>query len=98
MKANLIRAEAAAEALLEKFGIEKPEDLILEDVAYLLGIKVYRSYLESAEAYLLRLDGHGIIRVNSKANPGRQQFSFAHELGHWELRVSLTLLWLPSLI
>ncbi|MCW6509875.1 ImmA/IrrE family metallo-endopeptidase [Lichenifustis flavocetrariae] len=72
-----------AEAILESLGIDRPEDIDLEMVAWSLGAKVKYRPLCSCEA---RICGHGnkaIITVDDRKSARRVRFSLAHELGHW---------------
>ena len=56
-KANLTRARRAAEKLIKRFAITRPEDIALEDIAMALGILVVDDHLEGSEARLLRKGG-----------------------------------------
>ena len=89
MAANRIRAEGAASRLLEKYGYSAPNELILEDLAFALGVEVRRHPMDSLEGCLYRVGNRGIIQINSRAIPNRQRFSLAHEIGHWELHPNL---------
>ena len=89
MVANRIRAEGAANRLLKKYGYSAPNELILEDLAFALGIEVRRRPMDSLEGCLYRYGNRGIIQINCRAIPNRQRFSLAHEIGHWELHPNL---------
>jgi Zn-dependent peptidase ImmA (M78 family) len=90
-KANLTRARRAAEKLIKRFAITRPEDIALEDIAMTLGILVVDDHLEGSEARLLRKGGKGIIRVKADIpEMGRRRFAIAHEVGHWELHADLS--------
>ena len=89
MPVNRIRAENAAISLLEKYGYTRPGDLVLEDLAFALGIRVRTRPMDNIEGRLLRVGSLGIIQVNSRADPNRQRFSIAHEIGHWELHPTI---------
>ncbi len=72
-----------AEGILGSLGIDRPEDIDLEMVAWSLGAKVKYRPLCSCEA---RICGHGdkaIITVDERKMPQRVRFSLAHEIGHW---------------
>jgi hypothetical protein len=52
--ANLTHARHAADKLIKRFTITRPEDIALEDMAMALGVLVVEDHLEGAEARLLR--------------------------------------------
>lgn len=84
-------AEARAIKLIEKYAILRPEEIILEDLAYALGIEVQYQPLDGAEALLVRCGDKGGITVNSKIpERGRKRFAIAHEIGHWLLHEQRT--------
>ena len=89
MAANRTRAEAAASSLLRRYGYSAPEELILEDLAFALGVEVRRRPMDNVEGCLYRYGNRGIIQINCRAIPNRQRFSLAHEIGHWELHPEL---------
>lgn len=89
--ANLINAEGAATALLDRYGISRPR-FSVEDLAYAEGITIERSALRNVDAWLVRQGvGRGIIRVrDDMEEEGRFRFSIGHELGHWMLHPALS--------
>jgi hypothetical protein len=74
---------SAPERLLKSLGIEKPEDIDLEGVAWSLGAKVKYRPLKSCEARICGYENKAIISVDDSRMPQRQRFSLAHEIGHW---------------
>lgn len=71
------------EKLLQHFGIEKPDEIDLEAIAWDLGARVKFRELHSCEARIVGSDDRAIITVDSRVSPQRQRFSIGHELGHW---------------
>lgn len=81
------RAEAAAEALLAKFGFRDVE-IDVEQLAGECGIQVVRRHFEDGDVsgMLLREDNEPpVIGVNQAHLETRRRFTIAHELGHWAL-------------
>jgi hypothetical protein len=73
-----------AEKALKSLGIMEPGDINLEAIAWTLGVKVKFRPLDGCEARIIGKGDNAIVTVNSRSNQGRQRFSLAHELGHWE--------------
>lgn len=72
------------ERLLRSFGVETPEEIDLEAIAWNLGVVDVK--VRELDGYEARIVGKGdvaIISVDPRAIPRRQRFSIAHELGHW---------------
>lgn len=79
-------AEARAQKLLDRFGLNRPSEIVLEDIAYALGIEISYSPLSGADAHLVRVGDKGGITINERIKErGRQRFAISHEIGHWEL-------------
>lgn len=79
-------AEGEAEWLWNLYGITKPDELILEDIAFARGVIVTEGPLEKMEARLVRNGEKGLIRIRHNIPyVGQKRFAIAHELGHWEL-------------
>lgn len=79
-------AEREAEWLWKLYGITRPEELILEDLAFARNVIVTEGVLDKMEARLLRRGDKGLIRISKDIRyPGQKRFAIAHELGHWEL-------------
>ena len=72
-----------AERILLELGIQSPEDIDLEAIAWTLGAAVNYRPLKNCEARIVGSDRRAIITVNSRAIPTRRRFSIAHEIGHW---------------
>ncbi|HEY0149930.1 MAG TPA: ImmA/IrrE family metallo-endopeptidase [Allosphingosinicella sp.] len=81
-----------AETLLLELGITEPSDIRLPVIAQYLGAQVRYSDLESCEARIIGVEDKAIIRVSSRANPRRQRFSIAHEIGHWVCHRGMSLM------
>lgn len=69
--------------MLKALGIERPEDIDLEAIAWEHGAVVKYRPLDRCEATIVGGERRAIITVNSRAIPRRQRFSLAHEIGHW---------------
>ena len=83
---RITMAERKAEWLWRLYGLTKPEELILEDLAFARNVIVTEGVLDKMEARLLRRGDKGLIRVRKDIfYPGQKRFAIAHELGHWEL-------------
>lgn len=76
---------ARAEALIADFGITEPKDIDVEALAYASGLEVTYEQLQGCEATLVGFQDHGIATINPCGIRGRERFSIAHELGHWQL-------------
>jgi len=84
-------ARAAAKRLVVEYGIDQPNLIDIESIAFDRGVVVRKAAIDGAEAWLLRKGNKGIIRVNSRIQEiGRERFAVTHELGHWELHKLLT--------
>ena len=89
--ASMALSAAVATRLWKLYGFEAANDLVLEDLAYALGVLVLDGDLKAADAWLLRKGNKGLIRVsNSIAETGRRRFAIAHELGHWSLHKNIS--------
>jgi hypothetical protein len=78
-------ALSAAERLLQSFGVDEPEEIDLEAIAWRLGAVVKCRPLDGCEATIVGNSRNAIIRVNCLSIRSRQRFSIGHELGHWRL-------------
>lgn len=72
-----------AERLLTALGIERPDQIDLEAIAWERGALVKYRPLDRCEAQIVGSHRRAIITVNSRSIPTRRRFSLAHELGHW---------------
>lgn len=84
---GLHRARVAANELIDMLSIETPEQLSgsLESIAAFRGAVVTRAALHGVDGILVRDGDDGLITVSSTHPITRQNFSIAHELGHFEL-------------
>lgn len=93
MSPEFRRTLAAGDAikLWRQYDFKSPQNLVLEDLAWTLGVVVMDGPLDSADARLIRTPNKGLIRVNSAIKqPGRRRFAIAHELGHWRLHAKIS--------
>ncbi|MGI5401493.1 ImmA/IrrE family metallo-endopeptidase [Streptomyces sp. CA-135486] len=78
----MARSDAAAKALLARFGIEEPP-VEPEQLAKRLEVLVVQQEMkDDVSGMLLRKEGEKVIGVNRRHAPVRQRFTVAHELGH----------------
>lgn len=77
--------EQRAEKRIIDLGISDPNDLDIEAIAFDASMKVEYSDLNGCAAMLVGFGDAAIATVRRSGNPGRDRFSIAHELGHWEL-------------
>ncbi|RQV65901.1 ImmA/IrrE family metallo-endopeptidase [Burkholderia cenocepacia] len=74
-----------AEALISEFGISSPSELDVEAIACDAGMDVRYELLDGCEATLVGVKNQAIATIRPSGNRGRERFSVAHELGHWNL-------------
>lgn len=79
------QAENAASKLIDKYGINSPEQIRVRDIAFLENAFVVEEAVARATASLVRTENTATIRVTPTDQPERQRFSIAHELGHFKL-------------
>lgn len=72
-----------AEKMLMALGIERPDQIDLEAIAWTGGAVVKYRALDRCEGMIVGAERRAIIIVNSNSLPVRQRFSLAHEIGHW---------------
>ncbi|MCD9824053.1 ImmA/IrrE family metallo-endopeptidase [Bradyrhizobium japonicum] len=77
------RRPTLPELLLQDFGIDRPEEIDLQAIAWELGARIHVRELHSCEARIVGRGHRAIITIDAKASPRRKRFSIAHELGHW---------------
>jgi Zn-dependent peptidase ImmA (M78 family) len=83
---NKAIAEWEAAQLWQTYGFRGPDELVLEDLAWAMGVAVLEGELEHAEARLVRRGTKGLIRIRGNLPElGRKKFAISHELGHWVL-------------
>ena len=80
-----MKALRPAERMLVVLGIEHPDQIDLEAIAWAAGAAVKYRPLDQCEAMIVGTARRAIITVNSNALPTRKRFSLAHEIGHWHL-------------
>jgi len=79
-------AENAAERLILELGIDSPEEVDVENIAWTRKALVCYDRLDSAAARLVVNRGLSVITISRAIeNRGQQRFAVAHELGHLEL-------------
>ncbi len=74
-----------AEALIAQFGIRDAKDLDLDAIAFDQGVTVEREDLSGCEAMLIGFGDRAIATIKPSHIVGRERFSLAHELGHWDM-------------
>jgi len=74
-----------AEALIAQVRIRDARDIDLEAIACDLGVSVENQNLTGCEATLVGVGGRAIATIKPSAVYGRERFSLAHELGHWNM-------------
>jgi hypothetical protein len=86
-----LKASAQALRLLDRYGISRPGEIHLEDIAWDLGIEIVTGPLRGAEAHLVRVGEVGAITLSELLveQPNRR-FAIGHELGHWQLHRSIS--------
>ena len=72
-----------AEAILIELGIERPDQIDLEAIAWAKGAVVKYRPLDKCEAMIVGSQRRAIVTVNSRSIPVRRRYSLAHEIGHW---------------
>ncbi|MCX4239488.1 ImmA/IrrE family metallo-endopeptidase [Paraliomyxa miuraensis] len=75
--------QQAANHLLQKFGVESPQDIEINGLAEECKATIVYEPLRGCDGRVLGNGERAIITVASDRSPGRQRFSAAHELGHW---------------
>lgn len=78
-----MRPPTDAEELLQSLGIEGPEEIDLEAIAFDQGVSIKSRQLRGCEARIVGRQDRAIISIDERVNPSRRRFSIAHELGHW---------------
>jgi len=66
-------------------GVEDPNDIDLDAIAWMRGVRVRYRPLKGCEARIFGDQGRAIVSINSASSDPRNRFSLAHEIGHWEL-------------
>lgn len=76
---------AQAEARLAALGISAAKDIDLEAIAFDTGMHVRYASLNGCEATLVGFESKAIATIRRSGSRGRERFSIAHELGHWDM-------------
>lgn len=71
------------EVILKDIGIDSPEDIDLDLIAFELNASVKRERLSGCDGQIIGTQDRAIIAINSDSTPRRQRFSLGHEIGHW---------------
>ena len=75
---------SAAETVLKSLGVETPDEIDLDTIAWHMGVKGIRYRgLDGCEARIVGRRGRAIVSVRAGVRATRQRFSICHELGHW---------------
>ncbi|MBC7415542.1 MAG: ImmA/IrrE family metallo-endopeptidase [Herminiimonas sp.] len=74
-----------AEAIISDLGIDSPEDVDVDAIAFDAGLEVIYEPTVGCEATLVGFENRGIATINPGPVVGRRRFSVAHEIGHWHL-------------
>ncbi|MEZ0122112.1 MAG: ImmA/IrrE family metallo-endopeptidase [Candidatus Reddybacter sp.] len=78
-----MRYKRQPEVILQELGIDDPEEIDLDLIAFTLNTSVKRMSLSGCEGQIIGTHTRAIISINSDSDPRRQRFSLGHELGHW---------------
>nr|WP_315231846.1 ImmA/IrrE family metallo-endopeptidase [uncultured Albidiferax sp.] len=74
-----------AEDLISELGITTAEELDIDAIAMAVGVEVRYETLSGCEASLVGYADRAIATINRRKVRGRERFSIAHEIGHWQL-------------
>ncbi|MBL8308813.1 MAG: ImmA/IrrE family metallo-endopeptidase [Burkholderiales bacterium] len=74
-----------AEARIAELGITSASELDVEAIAYDAGMQVKYAQLDGCDATLVGFGDKAIATIRRSDVRGRERFSIAHELGHWEM-------------
>ncbi len=80
-------AIAKANIILNELGINSPEDIDLELIAFNRGLIIQEKELRGCEGRLINNKDYGLIIINKTIKEaGKKRFVIAHEMGHFELQ------------
>lgn len=68
---------------LLELGIQTPDAIDLDAIAWDEGVRVQYKDLNGCEARLVGYNNRAIVTIRDQSDPRRKRFSLAHELGHW---------------
>lgn len=79
-------AESVANRIVAELGITSPQEVAIEDIAWMRGALVCHERLDKAAARLVVRGSKSVITVSTALRShGQRRFAVAHELGHLEL-------------
>lgn len=81
-RARLAAARQHAQNLIDAFAIEDPAEILVKEMAICRGARVHHARLDG---YLGRRVRRHLTVDSTIREPGRERFTLAHELGHYEL-------------
>ena len=75
-----------AREIISELYIEKPEHIVIEDIATMRGALIKETTMKGADGRLASIGSQGIISIRNDIDiVGQKRFVVAHELGHFEL-------------
>lgn len=77
--------DIAAESRIASLGISSPDELDIEAIAFDAGISIEYRHLDGCAATLVGFGNRAIATIKPCEVRGRERFSIAHEIGHWDL-------------
>jgi len=79
-------APARATEIHRKFGIQDPDEIVLEDIAAMYDIEIREAPLSGMDGCIVRHGEQAVITVRDSIRyPQQKRFVIAHELGHFFL-------------
>lgn len=78
-----MRRNITPAGLWREMGVESPDGVDIEVMAYFCGARIKYRELTSCAARIVGKESKAIITVDPRTSFERQRFSIAHELGHW---------------
>jgi len=85
-RSNNSKPLMAARSVIFRCGIDRIEELIIEDMAFMAGLRIRTVEMEGADGRLVRDGARGIASISSRVtNEGQKRFIMAHEFGHYEM-------------
>ena len=83
---RLIKIQGEAFRILRDYGILKPEDICIEDIAMAENLLISVAPLRGADGRLVRRGRNGLVRISDAiSEPTRRKFTMTHEFAHWKL-------------
>jgi Zn-dependent peptidase ImmA (M78 family) len=81
-----LSAIVRAREIISELYIEKPEHIVIEDIATMRGALIKETPMKGADGRLASIGSKGIISIREDIDiVGKKRFVMAHELGHFEL-------------